>query len=96
MLEEIRTRKIVHHTFQEEVIFVQSDLNPLKKFWEFSGDSNNKQILIGDSGIKMIFINEPAHEMLVLTASASSEGSDEPAHQRCSLVRAFAVHIHRV
>ena len=38
----------------------------------------------------MIFdIFEPVHGKLVLMAYASSEGSDEPAHER-SLVRPFA------
>ena len=38
--------------------------------------------------------NGPAHEILVLTAYASSQGSDEPAEMR-SLVRAFAACTHK-
>ena len=38
---------------------------------------------------------EPGTRILVLIASTSSEGSDEPAHTR-SLVRAFASRIQKV
>ena len=38
---------------------------------------------------------EPAHEVSVLIAYATSEGSGEPAHPR-SLARAFAVRTHEV
>ena len=37
----------------------------------------------------------PAHEILVLFASASSKGTDEPVHS-CSLVRVLAAGIHKV
>ena len=39
--------------------------------------------------------NEPAHEIMVLIAYATTEGSGEPVHS-CSLTRAFAVRIHEV
>ena len=38
---------------------------------------------------------EPAHEIMVLIAYETSEGSGEPAHSR-SLTRAFAVRTHDV
>ena len=38
---------------------------------------------------------EPAHEIMVLIAQATSEGSGEPAHPR-SLARAFAVRTNEV
>ena len=40
-------------------------------------------------------INEPVHEILVLIASVSNEGSDQPAHI-CSLTRALPAHMHKV
>ena len=40
-------------------------------------------------------ISEPAHEIMVLTAKATSEGSDEPAYPR-SLARAFAIRTNEV
>ena len=40
-------------------------------------------------------INEPAHEIMVFIAQATSEGSDQPAHP-CSLTRAFAVRTHEL
>ena len=39
--------------------------------------------------------NSPAHEILVLTASVGSHGSDETVHIR-SLVRSFAAHIFKI
>ena len=36
-----------------------------------------------------------AHEMLGLIPTASSKGSDDPAHM-CSLARALTTHIHKV
>ena len=38
-------------------------------------------------------LNEPAHEIMVLTTQATSEGSGEPVHPR-SLARAFALNTH--
>ena len=43
--------------------------------------------------IQILF--EPAHEIMVLITSATSEGSDKPAYLR-SLARAFAVCTHEV
>ena len=41
------------------------------------------------------WINEPAHEIMVLITSATSEGSGEPVHPRC-LARAIAVRTYEV
>ena len=45
--------------------------------------------------LQCFFVIEPAHEIMVLITSATSEGSGESVHPR-SLARAFAVRRHEV
>ena len=53
------------------------------------------QICILMEKYQELFLNEPAHEIMVLITQATSEGSGEPAHAR-SLARAFAVPTHEI
>ena len=60
---------------------------------DLGGQRSRSQVKQNSS--ELMYIYEPAHEIMVPITQATSEGSGEPAHP-CSLARTFTVHSHEV